>query len=196
MPKLRLPKQELFCHEYLIDFNGTQAAIRAKYSPNAAKVTACNLLTYPNVQARIAELMKAREEKTEITLDRIERELELIGFSKPEDYMDIGEDGVKHLKGFDEMPEGASRAIQSITEDKVIKEVKGSSKKADAEMILTSKLNYKFHDKVRALELLGRRRGLSPMKIEADVKVSGSLSIVDLRKSLEEVAKAGSNEQG
>lgn len=49
------PKQERFVQEYLIDLNGTQAAIRAGYSPHTAKVAATkDLLPNPAIAARIA----------------------------------------------------------------------------------------------------------------------------------------------
>lgn len=47
------PKQERFVAEYLIDLNGTQAAIRAGYSPVRADVTASELLKRPDVAAAV-----------------------------------------------------------------------------------------------------------------------------------------------
>ena len=41
---LKNAKKELFCQEYLIDLNGTQAAIRATYSPRTAKQQASKML--------------------------------------------------------------------------------------------------------------------------------------------------------
>lgn len=48
------PKQELFIIEYAKDFNATQAAIRAGYSPETARAQACRLLTKvgPLIEAR------------------------------------------------------------------------------------------------------------------------------------------------
>lgn len=47
------PKQLAFVDQYMVDRNGTQAAIRAGYSPKSAKVTACRMLTNANVKAEI-----------------------------------------------------------------------------------------------------------------------------------------------
>ena len=41
-----------------MDFNGTQAAIRAGYSENTAAVIACENLIKPNIQAELGELIK------------------------------------------------------------------------------------------------------------------------------------------
>lgn len=59
-------KQEMFCAEYLIDLNATQAAIRAGYSEKTAKDIGCENLAKPNIQAKLAVLMKERSEKTKI----------------------------------------------------------------------------------------------------------------------------------
>ncbi len=43
-----------FVREYLVDGNGTQAAIRAGYAESGSRVTACRLLTHANIRAEIA----------------------------------------------------------------------------------------------------------------------------------------------
>jgi len=50
------PKQQRFVEEYVIDWNGTQAAIRAGYSKTSAKVTASRLLTKANIKSAINTL--------------------------------------------------------------------------------------------------------------------------------------------
>lgn len=59
-------KQELFCQEYIIDLNATQAAIRAGYSERTARVTASKLLAKANISARVKELKDKRAEKLEL----------------------------------------------------------------------------------------------------------------------------------
>lgn len=53
-------KHELFCNEYMIDLNGTQAYIRSGYSEKGANVNACKLIANHNIHARINELMEER----------------------------------------------------------------------------------------------------------------------------------------
>ncbi len=50
------PKQDRFCREYVIDCNGTQAAIRTGYSKRGADVQAIRLLGNARVKERLAEL--------------------------------------------------------------------------------------------------------------------------------------------
>lgn len=78
------PKQSLFCKEYLVDLNATQAAIRAGYSKNSARQTASANLSKPDIQNYIQELMKKREKKIEKTGKDVIEELAKLGFSKYE----------------------------------------------------------------------------------------------------------------
>lgn len=65
------PKQLAFCNEYLIDLNGTKAAIRAGYSEKTAKEIACEHLTKPHIAAHIQKNMDKRSEKTAITAEYV-----------------------------------------------------------------------------------------------------------------------------
>lgn len=62
-------KQEMFIREYLVDLNGTQAAIRAGYSEKGASVTATRLLANVSIRARIEELQQERAKKLELDAD-------------------------------------------------------------------------------------------------------------------------------
>jgi phage terminase small subunit len=62
-------KQQRFVDEYLIDLNATQAAIRARYAANSAKVTGCRLLTNANVGAAIKQAQIDRANRTQIDAD-------------------------------------------------------------------------------------------------------------------------------
>lgn len=67
---IRNNKQEIFCREYLIDLNATQAAIRAGYSEKAAAKTGAQLLDNPAISERIQELKIEREQRTGITAEQ------------------------------------------------------------------------------------------------------------------------------
>ena len=64
-------KQKMFCKEYLVDFNGTQAAIRAGYSKKTANEQASRLLAKVNVQTYLKQLIEKRNERTKITQDEV-----------------------------------------------------------------------------------------------------------------------------
>ena len=65
------PKQSIFVKEYLIDLNGTQAAIRAGYSPKTANEQAARLLAHASVSEAVANAMAKRAEKIEINADYV-----------------------------------------------------------------------------------------------------------------------------
>lgn len=95
-------KQKRFCEEYLIDFNGAQAAIRSGYAESSAKEQASRMLTKDNVQEYIRFLQNETSNRLEITKERVIMEYARIAFA------DI-------RKAFDE--NSFLKPIQSIDDD-------------------------------------------------------------------------------
>ena len=150
------PKQILFCKEYLIDFNATRAAKAAGYKEKAAYQSGAENLRKPQIIERLQKEIKAREYRTEITADRVLQEIALLGFSDIAHYVEIGEDGQITTKTFEEMPEHASRAIESISEDRIIRENPDGT-----QIIVHDKYKFKLHSKIHALEKLFKHLGLA-----------------------------------
>lgn len=160
--KLKKDRHEQFCQEYIIDFNGTRAATDAGFSKRTARSQAQRLLTNVDIQARIAELLKDRAERTQVTQDMVIRELALIAFSDLRNYITIDElTGAIQAKGFKAMPEGQSRVLRSIKEDRVIKEDADGKKTT-----VYDKVKFELWDKPRALELLGKHLAMFLEKFE------------------------------
>jgi phage terminase small subunit len=87
------PKRRRFVEEYAVDWNATQAAIRAGYSAKTAQQQGSRLLLNVVVQAALGEIMQERAERCKITVDDAIAELTKLGFANMLDYMRIGEDG-------------------------------------------------------------------------------------------------------
>lgn len=68
------PRQERFVGEYMIDMNGTQAAVRSGYSPKTAKAQGSRLLTNADVAAAVTAAKQARAEATRIDAAWVLRE--------------------------------------------------------------------------------------------------------------------------
>ncbi len=139
-------KQTRFVEEYAIDLNATAAARRSGYSdPNFGR----QLLTKPNVQEAIAKIQRELSEKLTITRERVINEIAKVAF------FDIGEifDEAGNLLHPDQIPENARQALASI-ETSNITEGKGDN----ATPVTVRKI--RFHDKLKALEQLGRHLGL------------------------------------
>ena len=145
-------KQIRFCEEFLIDLNATQAAIRAGYSKKTAQQISSHMLLNVVVQKRIAKLRQRQSAKAVMTSKEVLEELSIIGRSSIEHYMRIDEDtGSIIPKSYDQMPKDSVRAIQSIEENRIIKE----DAKGD-QVTVYDKVKFKLHPKVKALEWLGK----------------------------------------
>jgi phage terminase small subunit len=152
-------KQNLFCIEYLLDINATQAAIRAGYSPASAMEIGYQLLQKTSVQAEIKQLMHKRAERTELQADMILMELMKIAF------LDITAafDDKGRLLPVNAMPEDITRAIASL------ELIELSANRPHKESISKTGFRLSFCDKLKALELLGRHLGLFNNKVHHDV---------------------------
>lgn len=145
MPRLQDKRRELFCQEYVIDFNGTRSARDAGFGPKSARTKASQILAEINVQKRIAELLKNRSERTKITQDMVLQELALCGFSDFKDYGKINDKGNLEFFPFRDVGEDKTRAIESM---KQVDTQTGRS------------ISMKLHGKVRPLELIGKHLGM------------------------------------
>jgi phage terminase small subunit len=87
------PKRRRFVEEYRVDWNATQAAIRAGYSRKTAGSQAHDLLKKPEIQEALAEVMQEDSLRTQITVDQIIGEAAKIAFLNMFDYIRIGENG-------------------------------------------------------------------------------------------------------
>ena len=65
------PKHQLFCDEYLIDLNATQAAIRAGYSEKTARDIGAENLTKPNIRSYIDARMAEKESSLIASQDEV-----------------------------------------------------------------------------------------------------------------------------
>jgi phage terminase small subunit len=167
------PKQQRFCDEYLIDLNATQAAIRAGYSPKTAEQTASRLLRNVKVQEYIAKRQKELSRSTEITQERVIKELALIAFSNNADYAHVVEKKMKAEVGgalVDVLDEDGKPVMYRTVEPVLTEELTEEQKRALAVIKKGREgLEVKSCDKVKALELLGKHLGIFTDKIEANV---------------------------
>lgn len=106
-------RRERFVHEYLIDLNGTAAAIRAGYSPKGAHVTASRLLSDVNVAMAVRVGRNRAIQKLEISKDRVLQGLADLAFSSITDYGTIDADGFK--LDMSKTTRGQASAIREIT---------------------------------------------------------------------------------
>jgi len=155
------PKQRLFVQEYLIDLNAKQASIRAGYSPANAEFQGHQLINNPKVKYAIELAMYEREQRTKVTQDRVVQELAKIAFLNPTDVINEYDASIRN---------GATRedtaAISSIR-----------VRRTPSKNGMGVEREIKLHDKIRALELLGKHLGLFNDKL--NVTADAVVRIVD-----------------
>ena len=143
-PRELTPKQERFCREYLVDYNATQAAIRAGYSPRNADKAGPRLVGKSRVVARIDELLAPVLKELDIAKEKVLREVALIAFSRLDRVIDVTERGVQPIP-WDRVSEDDLAAVAEASQ--TLSESGGS-------------IRVRMHDKLKALERLGEYLGL------------------------------------
>lgn len=144
-------KQKMFAREYIVDLNGTQAAIRAGYSEKTAYSQGQRLLKKAEIKAEIQRHMEKRSKRLEITQDRVLEEIAKIAFVNPKAFFDS--DG--RLKKIDDIDDNAMAAVTGSID--ILEEYEGYGD--DRELVGYTK-KIKLADKVKALELLCRHLGV------------------------------------
>lgn len=148
-------KQNRFVLEYIVDHNATAAAIRAGYSKKTAGQFAHNLLQHDDIQAAIDDAIAAQEKRTLVTADRVVRELARIAFADAGDYTQV--------VTIDEGKQGVPKQIVVLTPTA---RLSADQRAAIAGMEDTQAgIKLRLHDKVKALELLGKHLGIFTEKI-------------------------------
>lgn len=146
------PKVEqrlLFAREYIKDLNATQAAIRAGYSEKSAKEQASRLLTNVNVKAEIERLKAERNQRLELSADRVIQELIAIAHSDLTELFEAHDDGQKlSFKGLQNIPVEMRRVVKKLK----LKE---------------GHLEIELWDKMQAITLLMKHLGLDQVVLEA-----------------------------
>ena len=175
------PKQQTFVREYLVDLNATQAAIRAGYSERTANEQGARLLANVSVARAVQAAMDARAERTEITADKVLKELAKIGFSDIRRavnwYSQANVAAIDDIEG--EIEDGSVRfAVANQVELVSSDEIDDDTAAAIAEISMTNKggLKVKFHDKRAALVDLGRHLKLFTDKVDVNHGLQDSLA--------------------
>ncbi|WP_313481491.1 terminase small subunit [Atlantibacter hermannii] len=166
-------KQEMFCREYLIDLNATQAAIRAGYSAKTANEQGAQNLAKLSIQNRISDLKAERNEQTGIDAAYVLRRLVEI------DQMDVLDimTSTGELKPVSQWPKVWRTTLSGL--DVVEMSAEGNT------AALLKKI--KWPDKVKNLELLGKH--INVQAFREQVKTEHVVeSISDLMDSLSQGA--------
>ncbi len=154
--------------------------MRAGYSPKTAGQIGHDLLKKVEIGDLISKLQEKRGERTEITADRVLNEFAKIAFADLGDYMTWGPDGVT-LKHKEELTDAQISVVAEATE--TVTE-------------FGRNLKLKLHDKIGALNALGKHLGMFKDKLE----LSGSVNFNPLTSAthdeLDDIIRAGEKRKG
>lgn len=156
--------------EYLIDLNATQAAIRAGYSKRTAKQAGSENLSKPDLAKAIEAAQAARAQRTEITQDRVLKELAKLGFANMQDYMSVTQEG----EPFADLSKLTRDQAAAITEFTVEDFTEGRGD--DARDV--RRVKFKLADKRAALVDIGKHLGMFKDKLELTGKDAGPIETI------------------
>lgn len=180
------PKQEMFCLEYLIDLNATQAAIRAGYSVRTAKEQGYDLLTRPHINARVQELKQVRVVRAEKSADDVIKELENVAFSRIGEVIEWNESGMAFIKNSDELNDDVMASIESVQVTEEVTHTTANKAEGDSKRKVQSRANIKskvkLHNKMSALTQLAKHHGLVNDKVDVSGAVDVTVNVVKYGK--------------
>lgn len=162
-------KQKRFVQEYLVDLNATAAARRAGYSAKTAEVIGYENLRKPQIAEEIAKRQVKLQNKLEITQEKVLQELAAIAFANGTDFVTVTATGLLDVKPTSKVPKEKLPAIAGIKYSQV-----GS-------------VEIKLHDKVKALELLGKHLGVFDDRRGAEDAVENNIFDVIDQSTREEL---------
>jgi phage terminase small subunit len=146
-------KQKRFCHEYAVDLNATQAAIRAGYSAKTSGSMAFDLLKKPDIQSYIQKLRQEREQKTGFNAQWALERLMIIA---DVDVRQLFDSDGRVLRP-DKLPDDLAKTIAGFEIGDTIK--------------------VKLSDRLRAIEMACRLQGLFVDRVQTEVRQFAEVKI-------------------
>lgn len=181
------PKQEAFSRAFVETGNASEAYRRAydvsaDSKPNTIEKRACELLRHGKVAGRVAQLQAEIAARHDVTIDRIVKELALLGFSNMLDYVRTTDHGDAYVD-LSSLSREQAAAIQEIVVEEYT-EGRGE----DARDIKRTK--FKLTDKRAALVDLGKHLGMFKEIKEITGKNGKPIEVIARSMSPQEAAEA------
>lgn len=186
-------RQKRFVEEYLVDFNATQAAIRAGYSQKSARSIGSENLTKPDISEAISQAISERL----MSADEVVARLSDIARGDIKDLMRISSVGYE-LELLSKDDEGNFRVNPHT---KLIKKIKQKvttimPRTEDGEEKEIVETDLELYSALDALALLGRHHKLFTDKTEITGKDGGAIEVDDARESIQRKLAAISTASG
>lgn len=163
-------RQETFCREYLIDLNGTQAAIRAGYSKKTANEQAARLLANVNVSVYLQTLMDERMKRVEVDADWV---LKRLTQDATADIADLYDDH-GNLKQVKDWPIAFRTGLVAGVD--TVQERDGED--PDGQPIYVTVRKIKLMDRAKLIEMIGKHTSIGAFKER--IEHSGKIGLEQL----------------
>lgn len=163
------PKQEKFIDEYLKDLNGTQAAIRAGYSPRSANEMAARLLAKDSISSEIASRRQKLSDDCGITRERVVKEMARLAFLDIRKFFD-DEGNPIHISKLDDDCAAAVNGFDVATT-------------GNSEIGVGQILKYKIPDKNKALDNLAKILGYLDKDRQKEGVSSDGVYILEIKRA-------------
>lgn len=159
-------KQDAFAQAYLETGNASEAYRRAynvkpSTKPETVHEQASRVMADRKVSARVAELQAHHAKRHDVTIDKIVRELALLGFANMQDYIVTQSDGSAYAD-MSALTRDQAAAIGEITSE-TYTEGKGEAARE------VKRTKFKLLDKRAALVDLGKHLGMFPANVNGTV---------------------------
>ena len=174
-------KQENFCNFYLESGNASEAYRRA-YNCERMKEKqiweeSSKLLANPKVSQRVKELKEEVKSISDITKERLIRELANMAFSSIADMQNTWIE----RKDFDKLSSAQKSSIKNIS-TKVVKKNVGT--KDDPDFVDVEFVKIELYDKIKAIEVLNKMLGYNEAE-KVDVEVRRPMTDEEARSIIE-----------
>jgi len=169
-------KEKNFCHEYIVDWNGTRAAKQAGYSEKTAYVIACENLIKPHIEQYINFIKTDYEKECGISKIKQIREYLKIAYSS---IANLHNTWIE-LKDFEALTDEQKECIESIdtkTEIRFEYDPESESKKP----IEVKYIKIKLYSKLVALERIDKLMGYNEadkIQLSGQVKTTPQINLI------------------
>lgn len=166
------PKERIYCHEVIVDWNKARAARVAGYSEDTARQIGYENFTKPYIQQYIAFIKGNLEEESGITKLRNLKELAKIAYS----CISHLHDNWIELTDWEMIKESNPDVLSAVESIDTKTESKTYNRGEDSEMDVETKyVKIKLYSKQQAIDLINKMMGYNqPDKVEH----SGSIFVV------------------
>ncbi len=176
MPVLENPRHEIFAREIAKGASQREAYRAAGFEGDdrSMDANAARLIAVDKVAARVQEIQAAAAKRAEITIERTLLELAKIGFADIRKAVRWGEGiAVKDAEGNEAISNGVAMLDSAEIDDDTAAAIAKVAQTRDG-------IRIEFHDKLGALEKIGKHLGMFPAKVEVSGKDGGPIETREL----------------